>query len=70
MFSIKNAEYKFKQHANKVDGLRNANFLIPQMDEYIYEALIIYIENICTQLEYNQKRKDKKRSCIDINNQN
>jgi hypothetical protein len=58
MFSIQNAEYKFKQHANKVDGLRNANFLIPQIDEYIYEALIIYIENVCTQLELNQKRRD------------
>jgi hypothetical protein len=45
MFSIKEAHYKFKQHANKVDGLRNANFLIPQIDEYLFEAYIIYIEN-------------------------
>lgn len=58
MYSIKNAHYKFKQHANKVDGLRNANFLVPQIDEYIYEAFIIYIENVCTQLELNQKRRD------------
>ena len=58
MYSIKEAHYKFKQHANKVDGLRNANFLIPQIDEYIFEAYIIYVENICEQLELNQKRRD------------
>jgi hypothetical protein len=58
MYSIKEAHYKFKQHANKVDGLRNANFLIPQIDEYLWEAYIIYVENICEQLELNQKRRD------------
>lgn len=58
MFSIKEAHYKFKQHANKVDGLRNANFLIPQIDEYLWEAYIIWLENICEQLEENQKRRD------------
>lgn len=58
MFSIKEAHYKFKQHANKVDGLRNANFLVPQIDEYIWEAYIIWLENICQQLEINQKRRD------------
>lgn len=58
MYSIKEAHYKFKQHANKVDGLRNANFLVPQIDEYLWEAYIIYVENICEQLEYNQKRRD------------
>ena len=58
MFSIKEAHYKFKQHANKVDGLRNANFLVPQIDEYIWEAYIIYIENVCEQLEVSQKRRD------------
>jgi hypothetical protein len=57
MFSIKEAHYKFKQHANKVDGLRNANFLVPQIDQYIWEAYIIYIENICEHLEVNQKRR-------------
>ena len=58
MYSIKEAHYKFKQHANKVDGLRNANFLIPQIDEYLFEAYVIYVENICEQLELNQKRRD------------
>jgi hypothetical protein len=61
MYSIKNAHYKFKQHANKVDGLRNANFLIPQIDEYIYEAFIIWLEHVCEQLEANQKRRDDVR---------
>lgn len=67
MFSIKEAHYKFKQHANKVDGLRNANFLIPQIDEYLFEAYIIYIENICEQLEINQKRRDDIRE-LEIKN--
>ena len=67
MYSIKEAHYKFKQHANKVDGLRNANFLVPQIDQYLWEAYVIYIENICEYLEVNQKRRDDIRQ-LEIKN--
>lgn len=58
MYSIKNAHYKFKRRANKVDGLKNSNFLVPQIDEYIWEGYIIWLEAICEELEVNQKRRE------------
>lgn len=58
MYSIENANFKFKQRANKVDGLRNVSFLVPQVDEYIWQGLVIWLETVCKELESNQKRRD------------
>jgi hypothetical protein len=67
MYSIKNAHYKFKNRANKVDGLRNSSFLVPQIDEYIWEGYIIWLEAICEDLEVNQKRRDDIRQLEEKN---
>ena len=58
MYPIENGHFGFKQRANKIDGLRNASFLVPHIDNYIWQGLLIWLEVVCKELETNQKRRD------------
>ena len=46
MKNIKDAHLGFKLRVNKIDTLKNQRFAIPVIDEYIYQAFLIWLDNI------------------------
>lgn len=56
MYSIKNLHYLFRRKINKVDSLQNKNFFVEQIDSYLNEALLIFIESILKFAESDQNK--------------
>lgn len=64
MYSIQNLHYGFRRRANKVESLQNRNFLVEQIDDYLNEALIIYVKEMSRLFEVNQEYIDNLRQLV------
>ena len=58
MKNIKNAHLGFKLRSNKVDSLKNRNFTVPIIDEYIWQAYLIWLDNISKRNEDLDNEED------------
>ena len=67
MYDIKNLHYGFLRRANKVDSLQDVNFYVPQIDDYLNEALSIFIKETAKEVEYNQNRIDDLKNLMEFN---
>lgn len=64
MYSIENLHYKFLRKANAIDSFKSRTFKIPEIDEYLNEALIIYMREVSKDLEMNVDRVNDLRQLI------
>lgn len=64
MYSIKDLHYGFRRRANKVESLQNRNFYVEQIDDYLNEALTVFVREIAMELETNQHRIDDLRQLV------
>lgn len=53
MYSVKDLHYGIKRRINKVDSLQNRNLYVEQIDDYLNEALNIFIQELIKVLEYD-----------------
>ncbi|MCC6252306.1 MAG: hypothetical protein BWX56_01015 [Euryarchaeota archaeon ADurb.Bin023] len=58
MIDINQLHYLFKQKVNKVDSLQNINFFVEQIDEYLNQALFVFIEQILKVAELDQNKTE------------
>lgn len=57
MKNIKDAHLGFKLRINKIDSLKNQNFTVPLIDQYIQQAVLIWLEK-ATSKEEDQHTND------------
>ena len=57
MKNIKDAHLGFKLRVNKIDSLKNQNFTVPLIDQYINQAQLIWLEK-ATNREEDQRTND------------
>lgn len=67
MYDIKALHYGFRRRANKVDSLQNRNFYVEQIDDYLNEALNLYINEMLKVSEINRTIEDNLRILIKNN---
>ena len=64
MYSIKDLHYGFRRRANKIESLQNRNFYVEQIDDYLNEALSVFVREIGMEIETNQHRIDDLRQLV------
>jgi hypothetical protein len=64
MYSVKDLHYGFRRRANKVETLQNRNFFVEQIDDYLNEALTIYVRSKMQSVEKDQDDIDDLRQLI------
>lgn len=67
MYDIKSLHYGFRRRANKVDSLQNRNLYVEQIDDYLNEALNLYINEMLKVSEINRTIEDNLRVLIKNN---
>ncbi|HMT02870.1 MAG TPA: hypothetical protein PKD00_06100 [Burkholderiales bacterium] len=66
MFPIENLHYNYRLRRNVVDSEQRFNFTVEQIDEYLNQALNLYINLISREVEYDQTRIDELRPLLKV----
>ena len=64
MYSIKDLHYGFRRRANKIESLQNRSFFVEQIDDYLNEALTIYVIETSKLFELDQSLIDDLRQLV------
>lgn len=64
MYSVKDLHYGFRRRANKIESLQNRNFYVEQIDDYLNEALSVFVREVGMEIETNQHRIDDLRQLV------
>lgn len=64
MYSIKDLHYGFRRRANKIESLQNRNFYVEQIDDYLNEALKIFMVEVSKEFELRQDLIDDLRQLV------
>lgn len=64
MYNIKDLHYGFRRRANKIESLQNRNFFVEQIDDYLNEALTIYVRTKLSSVEKTQEDIDDLRQLV------